>query len=202
MGLLSRDRRLFAALFGGYVLVACARSQTLAPDTSFIQISESEAKSGVFAGEEEFADVAVIAPSFAGFYYAVPGSDTLVVAVANMDDARRARDAVAALWLRRRRGPPDQAIIVRRVRYSFLQLHRWRRAVENRLLALPQVSMVDLDEMNNTVTVGVLPNTDSVAVHRVIRAARLPTDAYRIIRFGPVKMLEPEIISESSTPAE
>jgi hypothetical protein len=196
-----RDRRVLAALFTAAGLISCARPQSPPLAAIGIQISEAEARSGVFSGEEEFADVAVVAPSFAGFYYSPPGSDTLVVAVADMADAGRAKEAVAALWLRRSRGPADQ-IIVRRVRYSFLQLHRWRRTVEPRLLSLPQVSMVDLDEGHNTVTVGVLPNTDRVAVQRLMRAAGLPRDAYRIVRFGPVRTFDPEIHTESSTPAK
>lgn len=165
-------------LLGIQAILSCATPKQREP----MRISEVEARGGMFSGEEEFAEVAVVAPSFAGFYYAAPESDTLVVAVAKMDDAARAKEAVAALWLKRRRGPPGQPILVRQVNYSFLQLHRWRTAVEKKILALPQFSGLDLDEADNTVTVGVVPNGDRTSVHRIMRSAGVPTNAYRIVR--------------------
>jgi len=181
------DAALILILSG---LLACAQDRVEAvapaPTGGALRVSLEQAKSGAFSGEEEFAVVAVAAPSFAGFFYAQPYSDTLVVAVADIADGKRARDAVARIFSRKNNLPPGQVLTVRKVRYSYLQLHRWRALVDDRLLKLRQATMLDLDEGHNTVTVGVTRAADSTTVKKIMRDLAIPIDAYRIILFSPV----------------
>lgn len=135
-------------------------------------------------GERDFWEAAAAASGFAGFYYASPGSDTLVVAVANDVDTSEAKNVVSQIFARKRHIPPHQTIVVRHVRFSFLQLDAWRAKVEPSLLELRQVTMVDLDEQNNTLTVGVERIADRSVVDRVMESAGIPREAYRVIAFA------------------
>lgn len=136
------------------------------------------------SGEHDFQVLAMEVRGFAGFFYASPGSDTLVVAIAGPGNADGALAATARVMGVQRGGPFAKRMVVRRVRYSFLELDGWRAAVEDRLLQLAPVTMVDLDEARNAVGVGVAPGAPRIGVDSVMQSAGVPANAYYVMTFA------------------
>jgi hypothetical protein len=161
-------------LLNGFV--ACAKNPTQ-------QAAVPQSGSSALLNQD-FAEAAAIAPSFAGFFYSSPESDTLVVAVADMRDAERARTAVLRDFERKRSPPPYRVLTVRKVNYSLMQLSGWLSLVEQRLERLPQVTALGVNEASNTITVGVRRNSDSAPVHTVMRSSAVPENAYELLVIG------------------
>lgn len=196
-------RHSFAHALGAAVVLilgfaACTNGQSG-------QTSVPEAKNSPFI-RPDFAEAAAIAPSFAGFFYSSPGSDTLVVAVADLGDAERARDAVLSLFAKKRGPPPYRVLTVRKVNYSLLKLNQWLTPIEKQLWALPQVTGLGIDEGSNTITVGTRRNGDNDAVQRVMQSSRVPQNAYRLELLADCPKakgcaLEGEVVREDPPPA-
>ena len=146
-----------------------------------------------------FLEAAAFAPSFAGFFYSSGGSDTLIVAVANMSEAEQARDAVVRIFARKRSSPTFKVLTVRKANYSLIELYQWFELVEHQLQGFPEVTALGVDEGSNTVTVGVEPNGSSARVVTLMRDARIPKDAYTVETIGRVRAAAP-MIFEGSPP--
>lgn len=69
--------------------------------------------------------------------------------------------------------------IVRRVRYGYAQLTRWRKAARPIVFASPDVRSLDIQEQSNQVVVGVRPGTPTGPLRRKLRDADIPEDAIR-----------------------
>jgi len=155
-----------------------------------------------------FLEAAAFAPSFAGFFYSSPGSDTLVVAVANMSEAEQARDAVLRIFARKRSSPPFKVLTVHKANYSLIELYRWFELVEHHVQGLPQVTALGVDEGSNTITVGVRRNSDDTPVRGVMRSSGVPQNAYELavgLADCPKEhgcALEPEVVRDTPTSPE
>ncbi len=146
-----------------------------------------------------FLEAAAFAPSFAGFFYSSPESDTLVVAVADMSEAKAAREAVLRIIARKKSSAPFKVLTVRKANYSLLELYRWLELVEHQLEGLPQVTAWDVDEGSDTITVGVQPMGSTARVVATMRDARIPTNAYMFETMSRAREL-PRVIIDSSPP--
>jgi hypothetical protein len=171
------------------------------------QAAAPQAKSTPLLGNSDFGEAATIAPSFAGFFYSSPESDTLVVAVADMGEAERARAAVLSILARKRNSMPYKVLTVRKVNYSLIELTRWQALVEKELEALPQVTAVGVNEGSNTITVGVRRNSDDSPVRSVMRSSGVPQNAYELaIGFADCPKehgcaLEPNVVTDDTARA-
>jgi hypothetical protein len=144
-----------------------------------------------------FLEAAAFAPSFAGFFFSSPESDTLVVAVADMSEAEAARGAVLRILARKRSSPPFKVLTVRKANYSLLELYRWLELVEHKLEGFPQVTASGVNEGSNTITVGVQPKGSTDRVVAVMREARIPKDAYTLETIGRARAEAPLIFDGS-----
>lgn len=124
--------------------------------------------------EQLYADLARDAGSTAGFY--LDASGTLVVLVRDDADNARARTAMQSMLSRgllppslTRRGP---AISIQKAKYSFGELATWRDSIGSQLSGIDGVTSLDLDEVQNRVTVGIDPATQTAARSAVLQLAQ------------------------------
>jgi hypothetical protein len=135
-------------------------------------------------GERTMQEIATKSPAFAGFAYDQPGSSTLVVGVKGAENVAETMRAAVEVLTRHHVIGDSARVIPRLASYSFLELDAWRDSVETRLFALPEVTMLDLDELNYRLTVGVRPMASTARVDSVMRDARIPGAAYTFERWG------------------
>lgn len=128
-------------------------------------------------GEREFADISEEVPSFGGHFFGANGN--LVVWVADSSEFGRARAAMSSrvgsdrYFQGGRMNRPS--IEIRKAAYSYRQLSLWRDVVSEKVLGRIQGAITsDMDEVHNTVTLGVLPGALAGArpeIERVLVAA-------------------------------
>ncbi len=144
-------------------------------------------------GEREFADISEEVPSFGGHFFGTNGN--LVVWVADSSEFGRARATMS------RRVGSDRyfqgarvrhpSIEIRKAAYSYRQLSLWRDMVSEKVLGRIQGAISsDMDEVHNTVTIGVLPGALAGVrseIERVLVADGVPADAIRLINQSPLR---------------
>ncbi|HEY9228644.1 MAG TPA: hypothetical protein VIP11_18460 [Gemmatimonadaceae bacterium] len=157
-----RSRRRGASLLAATIVLwgtACNKDEDLSgpspsrPAANAVPIKESDAR----PGEKDFRDIAAVVPSFGGFYVDDNGRLTVVV-VDSANDGSRAVAAVRALLARETHGKSpikNPAAVIRRGQYSFAQLAQWRELAVQQAASQGSLVSVDLDEVNNRVTIGV-----------------------------------------------
>ena len=134
--------------------------------------------------EQEFADIARVVSSSAGYYLNANGGLVFLVRDA-ADDAQARR----ALELPRRAGGREfpratgREITVRRADYTFIELAMARdRLFDEVLTKTPGFTSLDLDEVANRVSVGLDPERFAVARGAVLQqAARLSIDTLMLV---------------------
>jgi hypothetical protein len=137
-----------------------------------------------------FEDLAKQAPSSAGFYFDKDGA--LTVVVRDSVDFLKAEVAVSQYLASGRLGPVrNTSVRVKQGRFTFRQLAAWRDVAFDRLLlANHDIASLDLDEVNNRVTVGVRPT--ALAGGRQQLLATLHTNAVdtESVRLVPQELVE------------
>lgn len=120
-------------------------------------------------------------PSFAGLYLDEEGAP--VVALVGRADADLAsREITPAL---RSRGLESGELRVASARFTYRQLGAWHQAM-NESLAEAGVVFTDLDEANNTVTVGVENPVAGMVVRRMAERSGLPGEALQVRIVEPI----------------
>src|SRR6266446_9003207 len=107
--------------------------------------------------ERRAAELSGVVPGLAGFFYDTAGN--VVVAVKGGGGATVSRARLQPLFqqelARSRRRYPAADIVVHVAQYTFLELRNWRDGLEaRRVLSIPGVAWLDLDEVANRVAVG------------------------------------------------
>lgn len=156
----------------------------------------------VYWAEGSFRRLTDQLPSHGGFY--IDGTGSLVVAVADPADSlaavRALRHATARASERSgRRG--IRPLVVRRVKYSFAELSRWRNTLHRHTLALPTVAWLDLDEVRNAVVIGLEHPADSASVRREASVLGVPRSALHFEVTGPVSF-EQQTLSDEVRPIQ
>lgn len=142
--------------------------------------------------EALYAELGRGAASAAGFY--LDASGTLVVLVRDESDNARARTAMRSL-LSRGMLPPSltkrrPAITIQKAKYSFGELATWRDSLGDQLSHIPGVTSLDLDEVQNRVTIGVDPAQQTAAtsaVRQLTRSLAIDTSAIAFRVHGYLK---------------
>lgn len=199
-----------AIAFGAGVLLACSLAacgdenrptilSTSAPRQSIQPSVGSLARTRQRPEEAAMYDLAVRAPSSAGFY--VDSLGRVVVQVRDGEHDELARTGVAGFIANGRFRAPrgtGTAIVITRAKYTFAQLAEWRDIVFDSVLTrMPGVSTLDLDESHNRVEIGIVPSSWSS-----LRSS-LPL---RLIRWGvdtaSVTYVLRDYAKEASAPAK
>jgi hypothetical protein len=124
--------------------------------------------------EREFAAIADSVPEFAGFYYNATG--TLVVRLVSSSPDALTR-IIAQLQNRGRRVQPH---VEQPASYRFLQLVEWRQAIRAVLPA--GVYSLDLDEVSNTLQLGVSDLALGASIRSLASSLGIPMNAIDIVK--------------------
>lgn len=152
-------RSVPAAVLAVLVTAACDTSELVTPQSDLTPDLPSAAQAPILTQDDEHARVArEEVPGFAGFYLREDG--TPVVRLVNASQRAAARRYLAPEFDRARRGRHANAgtePVFVNAAYDFAQLKGWAEQVEG-LLTRSDVYLVDVDEVNNRVHVGVADN--------------------------------------------
>jgi hypothetical protein len=171
-----------AAVLAVLVTAACDTSELVTPPTSDLTPGPSAAaQAPIVTQDDEHARVArEEVPGFAGFYLREDG--TPVVRLVNASQRAAARRYLAPEFDRARRGrradAPTEPVFVNAA-YDFAQLKGWAEQVEG-LLTRSDVYLVDVDEVNNRVHVGVADNTAVGSVRSEAARMGIPAAALSV----------------------
>lgn len=164
--------RCGAVLACSLVLTSCDDPTPVEPAraaTPTVVVTPGGQPTSVRPEEQPFSELSRGARSAAGFYMDSGGA--FVVLVRDEADDARAQTAFYSLLnagtVRARRRTPS--VRVRRARFTFGQLAVWRDLLSDPLLDSRGVLSLDLDEVRNTVTVGVRAG-DSLQTQSAVRA--------------------------------
>jgi hypothetical protein len=125
------------------------------------------------------------APGFGGMFVDADGR----LAVYMLDTARQTstRAAIESVFGSDR--VPAAGIRALQGQYSISQLTGWAE-LAGRLLALPGVTIVDMDERRNRVVVGIDGDDRRRTVSRELSSLRVPPNAVLIEIVGPIKQVD------------
>ncbi|HEX7241961.1 MAG TPA: hypothetical protein VF263_16885 [Longimicrobiaceae bacterium] len=174
-------RSVPAAVLAVLVTAACDTPKLVAPEAGGLTPDLAAApQAQIRTQDDEHARVArAEVPGFAGFYLQEDG--TPVVRLVDPSQRGPAQRYLAQEFVRARRGrhanAPTEPVFLNAA-YDFAQLKGWAEQVEG-LLTRGDVYLVDVDEVNNRVHVGVADNTAVGAVRS--EAARMGIPAAAIL---------------------
>ena len=175
-------RSVPAAVLVVLVTAACDTSELANPGSGGLTPDLAAApQAQVRTQDDEHARVArAEVPGFAGFYLREDG--TPVVRLADASQRGAAQRYLAQEFVRARRGrhanAPTEPVFLDAA-YDFAQLKGWAEQVEG-LLSRGDVYLVDVDEVNNRVHVGVADNTAAGAVRSEAARMGIPAAALSV----------------------
>ena len=121
-------------------------------------------------------------PGFGGIYYEAPGSDRIVIAIAESATADFAKAQEAARdYLMARVDPPATHVppvefVRRTVEYSFMELARHRARLRPRVFEVSGVVSLDVDESANRIAIGVSDESAMAVVRDLARGLAIPSE--------------------------
>lgn len=126
------------------------------------------------AGEEPFREISSRIPEFAGYFLE---GDALVGLVTDL--GRDAAVGAALQPVRNRQGIADQVarVDIRLAQYSYSQLSDWRDRLVDEVFQLDDVSLLDLDEKQNRVVIGLDDGSGRAAVRETLTELGIPPAA-------------------------
>ena len=171
-------RSVPAALLAVLVTAACDTSELVTPDAGGLKPDQPASQAQIRTQDDEHARVArAEVPGFAGFYLKEDG--TPVVRLVDPSQGGAAQRYLAQEFVRARMGRhknvPQQPVIESAV-YDFAQLKGWADKAEG-MLTRGDVYLVDIDEVNNRVHVGVADNAAAGAVRSEAARMGIPASA-------------------------
>ncbi|MBI1741574.1 hypothetical protein HYR54_00720 [Candidatus Acetothermia bacterium] len=132
--------------------------------------------------DDLFAEVAKQVPSFGGMF--IDSQGNLSVYLLDPTQKVEAESAIASVFGRDR--IPSDGIRVLQGEYGFLQLKEWFDRA-NALLALPGVTLVDIDESKNRLKIG-LEKLDALnRVEQALVRINVPREAVNFEETGPIE---------------
>lgn len=182
--------------FSFALVLACSDSQAalapLAQDQVGHSITQAGSRPEFRPGlESELGRLSLQFPSFAGYFLDRTGN--LVVRLTSPNDGTAIRKAVrssrAIQELEQRQGVVP-SIALATAEFTFLQLNDWRNRISALVVALPGVTFVDLDEMNNSITIGVENPSVTGTIQAVVEDAGVPLEAIAIEAAGAIQTQE------------
>lgn len=126
------------------------------------------------------------APGFGGMF--IDSDGRLAVYLLDTKQLGAARSAIEAVFGSSR--VPAAGVRAVRGQYTVSQLKAWTERA-GALLEIPGVTLVDLDEAKNRVTIGVEAESRTQAVEQALSSLEVPRDAVRIQVTGEIRPLDP-----------
>lgn len=126
------------------------------------------------------------APGFGGMFIDLDGR--LAVYLLDTRQLPAARSAIEAVFGSNR--VPAAGVHALQGQYTVSQLKAWTERA-GAVLKMPGVTLVDLDESKNRVTIGVEDGSQRLAVEQTLSSLGVPSKAVVIQVTGPIRLLDP-----------
>jgi hypothetical protein len=170
-----------AAILTLLAAAACDSAPPVGPDARDASLNRAAPQGALHTPDDEFARVArAEVPGFAGFYLQNDG--TPVVRLVDPSQRGAAQRYLAQHLVRarsgRHAGAPQQPVFVQSA-YDFAQLHDWSESLHP-LLNRGDVFLIDVDEAQNRVLVGVADATAIAAVRAQAASLGMPAAALHV----------------------
>ncbi|HEV2669541.1 MAG TPA: hypothetical protein VGU74_00450 [Gemmatimonadales bacterium] len=154
-------------------------------------------------GERRFWDLARVAPSHGGWYFDRLTGD-LNVYLKDMTEGPAAKRALPFMMsgglARARAKHPHAGIVFKQGTYTFIELARWRDALDNDMIESNGVQLFGIDHAKNRILIGVLAGADSGAIVAKARELGVPEGALRFVRNAPIR--SEKTLTDSIRPVE
>lgn len=167
-----------------FVLPAAASAALLASPIVAVEMATQE-PSRVESSDDLLIRVEAKVPGFGGLF--VDAEGRLIVFLRDTAQLPAARAAIESVF-----GPsriPSAGIRAVRGRYTVSQLKAWTERA-GATLSVPGVTLVDLDEAANRVTIGVEDRSRTRAVEQALSPLKIPREAVVIQVTGPFRPLD------------
>jgi hypothetical protein len=161
-------------------------SPAVPPDADATVSSESQppGTTRALTWDEQYRKVGIQVPSFGGF--SVDPAGRAVVVLLNPDALPAARAAMRNVFRLGGRFPDPEWHVIQG-QYSYIQLADWRDRLIPRLLGVPGVTVIGLDQRRNRVTVGIASDTMRGTVSAALAELGVPASAVIIELRGPIR---------------
>jgi len=140
--------------------------------------------------ERPFRELARVAPSHGGWYFDTLTGD-LNVYLKDVREGPAAKRALASLdsqpLARARASHPHAGIVFKQGTYTFIELARWRDALDAFLMKTQRAQWWGIDHAKNQIVVGVLSGADSEAIAAMAVDLAIPAGALRFERTAPIR---------------
>ena len=140
--------------------------------------------------ERPFRELARVAPSHGGWYFDTRTGD-LNVYLKDMTEGPAAKRALPFVFgeglASARARHPQAGIVFRQGTYTFIELARWRDAIDGFLMRTPGVQWWGIDHAKNRIVIGVLAGADSEAIAAMALDLAIPAGALRFERTAPIR---------------
>jgi len=170
--------------------IACA-DRSAPTNSALTSLNSTNPGSQQFESEAErpFREIARVAPSHGGWYLDTLTGD-LVVYLKDVREGPAAKSALLSLLsqplARARASHPHAGIVVKQGTYTFIELARWRDALDP-FLEPPSVQWFGIDNARNRIVIGVLVGADTQAIVAMAADLAIPAGALRFEKTGPIR---------------
>lgn len=166
------------------VVAVCACLAHTAADAAVSQPGP-QGKTRMPSHDDRLLQIDKQAPGFGGMFIDSDGR----LAVYVLDTARLAATRTAIASVFGSNYIPAAGVRAIKGQYSVSQLKGWSERA-NRLLAVPGVTIVDMDERRNRVVIGIDSSDRMDAVTRELSRSRIPRNAVIVEIVGPIKAVK------------
>ncbi|HUS11668.1 MAG TPA: hypothetical protein VMZ30_14475 [Pyrinomonadaceae bacterium] len=155
-------------------LVLCACSEApIAPDARSPRQDVAPNAYLALDFNEQMANRAKEIPGFAGYY--LGDDEFVVIRLSRSENAEAARQSVIADLARD--NSTYRGIRIEPAKYDYSELYAWFKSVDRDLLAMPGFNFLDVDERQNTVTVGATDAPTAATMRALMLSRGIPLDA-------------------------
>jgi len=185
-----RTHLIIVAVTLGAIACADRTAATGSPRASLYSTSPSSQHLESEA-ERPFRELARVAPSHGGWYFDTLTGD-LNVYLKDLREGPAAKRALASLdsqpLARARASHPHAGIVFKQGTYTFIELARWRDALDAFLMETKRAQWWGIDHAKNGIVIGVLAGADSQAIAAMAVKLAIPAGALRFERTAPIRV--------------
>lgn len=179
-------RSILVALVIAISLVA-SPSTGMAYSSELAQTREFQVSDNGMTIDDRFAEIAQQVPGFGGMFYDESGQLSMYMVESELGVQQKAEAAIVTLLRDDSRVAEAGEIRVIPGQYGFLQLKEWQGHMRADVLATPGVILLDIDESNNRLRVGVATLEGLGLVEEQLATLGIPREAVSIELTEPVQ---------------
>ena len=182
-----RDLRILTLTLGA---IACThRTAPTSDPQASRRFTGSTPEPTEHPGEGAFWELARVAPSHGGLYFDTLTGD-LTVYLKDLSEGPAAQRALPLIFgqalASARARHPHAGIVFKQGTYTFIELARWRDALDE-FLGPPSVQWFGIDHAKNRIVIGVLADADSQAIVAKALELAIPAGALRFEKTTPIQ---------------